>query len=50
MPKSCSVCGGLNPPSAKYCGDCGSSFIITRMRQNDKSPEDATEGAIENFI
>ena len=35
VPKNCAICGGSNPPCAKYCGDCGSSFIITRIRQSD---------------
>ena len=48
--KQCSVCNKLNPENAEFCCYCGSSLIITRMRQSDKSPENATEGVIENFI
>ena len=49
--KPCAVCGKYNPPSAKYCGYCGSSYVITRMRPDDKSPGDATvpQGAKENI-
>lgn len=43
VPKNCAVCGGVNPPCAKYCGDCGSSMVITRIRHSDKSPDNATE-------
>lgn len=37
IPKICGICSGINPYYAKYCGDCGSSFIITRIRQQDDS-------------
>ena len=40
--KSCSVCNRLNPENADYCCYCGSSLGITLMRQQDKSPDDAT--------
>lgn len=39
VPKTCPICGGVNPLSAKYCGDCGFSFIIEKMKQRDKSPD-----------
>lgn len=41
--KRCSVCNKLNPDNADYCCYCGSSVVITRIRQRDKSPENATE-------
>lgn len=31
IPRICSICGGINPSCAKYCGDCGSSFIINKI-------------------
>lgn len=40
--KKCSICNKLNPENADYCCYCGSSLVITRMRQSDKSPENAT--------
>jgi len=33
--KGCSVCNKLNPENAEYCCYCGSSLVITRMRQDD---------------
>ena len=41
--KYCSICNKLNPENADYCCYCGSSLVITRIRQSDKSPENATE-------
>ena len=43
VPKNCLICGRANPLSAKCCAYCGSSFVITRLRQQDKSPSNATE-------
>jgi len=48
--KRCSICGKLNPENADYCCYCGSSLIITRMRQQDKSPVNATECKNDSFI
>jgi len=39
----CSICEKLNLENADYCCYCGSSLIITRIRQQDKSPVNATE-------
>ena len=50
VPKICSICERANPMSAKCCAYCGSNFVITRIRQNDKSPSNATEGEAESFI
>lgn len=50
IPKICGICGGINPYYAKYCGDCGSSFIITRMRQPDESPENAPEPSHQKLL
>lgn len=35
--KKCSLCNKLNPENAEYCAYCGSSLVITRMRQSDDS-------------
>ena len=43
LSKKCSVCGKLNIENADFCCYCGSSLIITRIRQQDKSPVNATE-------
>ena len=42
--KRCSICEKLNPENADFCCYCGSSLGITRMRQNNESPSNATEG------
>ena len=33
--KSCSFCDKLNPEGAQFCAFCGTSLIITRVRQQD---------------
>ena len=41
--KQCSVCDKMNVENAEFCAYCGTPFInITLMRQQDKSPDDAT--------
>lgn len=40
----CTICNKLNPENAEFCAYCGTPFMdITRVRQRDKSPDDATE-------
>jgi len=41
--KSCSVCNNLNPENADFCCYCGTSLVITRIRQDNKSPANETE-------
>ena len=41
--KVCNVCNKLNPENAGFCCYCGSSLLITRMRQGNDSPDNATE-------
>jgi len=47
MPKTCPVCGSSNPLCAKYCGDCGSSFIkspdLLQSKSKDKNTRNDTE-------
>jgi hypothetical protein len=41
IPKTCSICGGINPACAKYCGDCGSGFIESPdLLQSKKNRDD----------
>lgn len=44
--KKCYACGKLNIENADFCCYCGSSLIITRIRQQDKSPVNAPECGI----
>lgn len=48
--KRCSICRKLNQEDAEFCCYCGSSLIITRVRQGDKSPFNATEPETVTFI
>lgn len=35
MTRYCSICDRLNPDDANVCAYCGTSLIITRVRQQD---------------
>ena len=48
--KICNNCNKNNPNNADFCCFCGSSLVITHMRQKGDSPDNATEPLIIIFI
>ena len=47
--KSCSICGKLNLENAEFCCYCGSSLIITRVRQLDDTTRKRDRTPNSNF-
>lgn len=47
--KECSICKNLNPENADYCCYCGSSLVITRVRQKDDVTRNSDRTMIVNI-